>query len=143
MRNFHHEKTPTSQHFSSLVSGKSTGTFFSRIGSMRISDRLKNFWGLLKDTFSQWSDREPFNNSIIIAYYTIFSLPGLLVIIINVAGYFYDKKEVTRRITGQIESMIGGDTAADVQNIVDKASETKGTVVSSILGIATLLFGAT
>jgi membrane protein len=110
---------------------------------MRISDRLKNFWGLLKDTFSQWSDREPFNNSIIIAYYTIFSLPGLLVIIINVAGYFYDKKEVTRRITGQIESMIGGDTAADVQNIVDKASETKGTVVSSILGIATLLFGAT
>src|SRR5688572_963249 len=111
---------------------------------MKISERLKNFWALLKDTFRQWNDREPFNNSIIISYYTIFSLPGLLVIIINVAGYFYDKKEVTTRITGQIESMVGGDTATDVQNIVDKASESKkGTVVSSILGIATLLFGAT
>ncbi|HZI23537.1 MAG TPA: YihY/virulence factor BrkB family protein, partial [Chryseolinea sp.] len=81
--------------------------------------------------------------SIIIAYYTIFSLPGLLVIIINVAGYFYDKKEVTTRITGQIESVVGGDTAEDVQSIVDKASETKGTVISSVLGVATLLFGAT
>ena len=110
---------------------------------MRIVERLKNFWALLKDTFSQWSDREPFNNSIIIAYYTIFSLPGLLVIIINVAGYFYDKKEVTTRITGQIESVVGGDTAEDVQSIVDKASETKGTVISSVLGVATLLFGAT
>ena len=98
---------------------------------------------LLKETFRQWSEREPFNNSIIIAYYTIFSLPGLLVIIINVAGYFYDEKEVTSKITGQIQGMIGGDTASDVQSIIDKASENKGTVISSILGIATLLFGAT
>lgn len=110
---------------------------------MRIVEGLKSFWGLLKETFTKWNEREPFNNSIIIAYYTIFSLPGLLVIIINVAGYFYDKKEVTSEITGQVEAMIGGDTASDVQAIVDRASETKGTVISSILGIATLLFGAT
>jgi membrane protein len=57
------------------------------------------------------------------------------VIIINVAGYFYDKKEVTRQITGQIEAMIGGDTASDIQSIIDKASETKGTLISSILGM--------
>lgn len=110
---------------------------------MKIAQGLKSFWGLLRETFNQWSEREPFNNSIIIAYYTIFSLPGLLVIIINVAGYFYDEKQVTHRITSQIEEMIGGDTASDVQAIVDKARETKGTVISSVLGIATLLFGAT
>ena len=110
---------------------------------MRPVLNLKKFWELLKETFRQWNEREPFNNSIIIAYYSIFSLPGLLVIIINVAGYFYDKKEVTSEITGQIQGLIGGDTAADVQSIIDKASETKGTVISSILGVATLLFGAT
>ncbi|WP_276369358.1 YihY/virulence factor BrkB family protein [Chryseolinea sp. H1M3-3] len=110
---------------------------------MRISGRLRSFWSLLKDTFNQWNEREPFNNSIIIAYYTIFSLPGLLVIIINVAGYFYDKQEVTRQLTGQIEAMVGGDTASDVQSIVDKASQNKGTVIASILGVATMLFGAT
>ena len=110
---------------------------------MRFASNLKKFWLLLKETFRQWNEREPFNNSIIIAYYTIFSLPGLLVIVINVAGYFYDKNEVATQITGQIQGMIGGDTAADVQSIIDKASETKGTVISSILGIATLLFGAT
>ncbi len=110
---------------------------------MKISERLKSFWSLIKDTFNQWNEREPFNNSIIIAYYTIFSLPGLLVIIITVAGYFYDKQEVTRHLTGQIEAMVGGDTASDVQSIIDKASQSKGTVIASILGVATMLFGAT
>jgi membrane protein len=110
---------------------------------MGLSQHLNKFWMLLKETFRKWNEREPFNNSIIIAYYTIFSLPGLLVIIINVAGYFYDKGEVTTQITGQIQGTIGGDTASDVQSIIDKASQNEGTVISSILGVATLLFGAT
>lgn len=104
---------------------------------------VREFRLLLRDTFKQWYDRSPFNNSIIIAYYTIFSLPGLLIIIINLAGYFYDKKEVTSQITGQIQAILGGDTAKDIESIITKAGESKDTVISSILGIATLLFGAT
>lgn len=104
---------------------------------------IVEFWEILKKTFAQWSDREPFNNSIIIAYYTIFSLPGLLVIIINIAGYFYDKQQITSRISEQIESVMGGDTARDIQSIVNRASEAKGTTLASILGVITLLFGAT
>ncbi len=109
----------------------------------RSMNSLKEFGILLKDTFKQWKERDPFNNSVIIAYYTIFSLPGLLVIIINVAGYFFDKKEITTQITSQVQEIMGGDTARDIESIMSKASESKETVVSSILGIATLLFGAT
>src|SRR6478609_3279405 len=105
--------------------------------------QIVDFWGLLKDTFRQWIGREPFNNSIIIAYYTIFSLPGLLIIIINLAGYFYDKQEITTQITNEIQGIVGGDTAKDIESIITKASESKNTVISSIVGIATLLFGAT
>jgi membrane protein len=105
--------------------------------------KVKPFFGLLKQSFKEWSDREPFNNSIIVAYYTIFSLPGLLVIVINLAGYFFGKEAVTNQISTQIGSLVGTDTAKDIQNIVLKASESKGTVLSTILSIATLLFGAT
>jgi len=105
--------------------------------------QILDFWGMLKDTFRQWIDREPFNNSIIIAYYTIFSLPGLLIIIINLAGYFYDKQEITTQITSEIQGIVGGDTAKDIESIITKASESKNTVISSVVGIATLLFGAT
>jgi membrane protein len=60
-----------------------------------------------------------------------------------VAGYFYDEKKVTSQITGQIESTVGGDTASDVEQIVEKANQSKDSTIASILGAATLLFGAT
>src|SRR5688572_3370542 len=104
---------------------------------------LKEFGQQLKETFMQWKDRDPFNNSTIIAYYSIFSLPGLLIIIINITSFFFDRAEVTTRITAQIQAVVGGDTAKDIEAIIIHATEHKGTVLSSILGIGTLLFGAT
>jgi membrane protein len=105
--------------------------------------KLIQFKLLLTETFHRWIVREPFNGSIIIAYYTIFSLPGLLVIVINIAGYFYDKAAVGTQISGQIQLALGGDTASDIESIIGKASEREETVVSSIIGIAIMLFGAT
>lgn len=110
---------------------------------MNLVANVKEFGSLLKETFKGWSEREPFNNSIIISYYTIFSLPGLLIIIINIAGYFFGTKEVTDEIMEQFQEMIGGDTAKDVENIIATASQSEGTVLSSIIAAATLLFGAT
>ena len=101
------------------------------------------FWRNIKDTFKALDGLEPFNKSIIIAYYTIFSLPGLLVIIINIAGYFFGEKAVTGEISGQIQGMIGGDAARDIERIIANASQTKGSALASLLGAATLLFGAT
>src|SRR5688500_3203945 len=86
----------------------------------KVIDKIKEFGGLFKETFNQWNEREPFNNSIIIAYYTIFSMPGLLVIIINVAGYFFERESVTQNITAQIQSIVGGDSAKDIEQIVSK-----------------------
>lgn len=104
---------------------------------------MKNPGLLLKDTFREWNEREPFSNSIVIAYYTIFSLPGLLVIIINIAGSVFGYEAVTNQISTQISGAVGADTAKDVQEMVANASRTKGTTLSTILSVATLLFGAT
>jgi membrane protein len=109
----------------------------------KLSEKFSGFGSLIKRTFNQWSEREPFNNAIIIAYYTIFSLPGLLVIIINIAGYFFDSATVKEKISAQIGGIVGGNTAADVGEIISASSENEGTVLASILAVATLLFGAT
>jgi membrane protein len=109
----------------------------------KVTSFFKSFWQLLRETYTSWSEREPFNSSVIIAYYTIFSLPGLLVIIINLAGVAFGKEAVTHQISGQISGMVGQDTAKDIESIIASVNETKGTTISTILSIATLLFGAT
>ena len=98
---------------------------------------------IFRDTFLQWIEREPFRNSAVIAFYTIFSLPGLLVIIINLAGYFYGEEAVTRRISGEIGNMIGRNTAKDIEAIIANASVHQDFTFASMVGIATLIFGAT
>lgn len=110
---------------------------------MKLRKRAKILAVLLKDTFNQWLDREPFRGSAVIAFYTIFSLPGLLVIIINITGYFYGEEAVTNRISTEIQTMIGGQTARDVEAIIASASQEEDSAIASLIGIATLIFGAT
>lgn len=98
---------------------------------------------IFRNTFLQWLEREPFRSSAVISFYTIFSLPGLLVIIINLAGYFYGEEAVTRRISGEIGNIIGRGTAKDIETIVANASVHQDFTFASLVGIATLIFGAT
>lgn len=109
----------------------------------KVSGFLKELWQALKQTALTFFDIDPFNKSIVISYYTIFSLPGLLVIIINVAGYFFGEDAVAGEISRQIEGAVGSKTAQDVERIVARASQSEGTTLSSILSVATLIFGAT
>ncbi|MEN0036880.1 MAG: YihY/virulence factor BrkB family protein [Cellvibrio sp.] len=110
---------------------------------MTLFGQLKDLAFIFRDTFNQWLDREPFRSTAVIAFYTIFSLPGLLVIIINLAGYFYGEEAVTRRISSEIEGMIGGNTAKDIEAIIANASVHQDFTFASIVGLATLIFGAT
>ena len=104
---------------------------------------VKKILHCLKLAFIGWYSRMPFASSAVIAYYTIFSLPGLLVVIINIAGYFLGKEAVSNQLTSELGGLIGLEAAEYTQNIVAMASKSKGSTLSSIIGIATLLFGAT
>jgi membrane protein len=120
------------------VKKKSSRTKFEKLKS-----GIRAFFTLLKATYTAWYEREPFDNSVIIAYYTIFSLPGLLVIIINLAGVLFGNEAVTHQVSSQISGMVGQDTAKDIESMIIKVNTNDGTILSTILSIATLLFGAT
>jgi membrane protein len=98
---------------------------------------------LVKETFQEFGKRDPFRNSAVIAYFAIFSLPGLLVIVINMAGYFIGREELQRTVSGEIHELIGPQAAEDINGILSNAQQDGNTSLANILGIATLLFGAT
>ena len=73
---------------------------------------------LLKTTAQNWYKRDPFRESAVIAYYAIFSLPGLLVVIFTFAGYFLDAEVLSGKLHGQIAQAMGKDTADQIQLII-------------------------
>ena len=75
---------------------------------------------LFKDAFEQWNEKDPFRESAVIAYYAIFALPGLLVLVITLGGYFFGSDAVIGQLHGQISGAMGNDTADQVQEMMKK-----------------------
>ena len=104
---------------------------------------VRNFWPLLKTTFKEWNSKDPFRQSAVIAYYAIFSMPGLLVLIVTIAGYFFGKDVVSDNILNQISHTMGASTAAHIKDLLANTSRIRTSLIGSIIGVVVLLMGAT
>ncbi|MBU4538662.1 MAG: YihY/virulence factor BrkB family protein [Weeksellaceae bacterium] len=104
---------------------------------------LKFTWQLLKDTFHDWNNSSASKDSASIAYYAIFSLPGLLIIVIWIAGFFFGDEAVKGRITYHASAIAGKEIADSLQTMILSAVWDNQNIWMKIFGILTLIFGAT
>jgi membrane protein len=104
--------------------------------------KAADMWTLVKTTVSQWWALDPFRQSAIIAYYAVFSLPALLVIIITVAGFVFGAEAVNGKILEQVEDTMGAQTADQIKVMLAKATETKTSIIATIIGVVTVLLGS-
>lgn len=97
----------------------------------------------LKNTAIAWWDKDPFRLSAAVAYYTLFSLPGLLLIVVTAAGFFYGTDMVSTQIIQVIDNNMGAQTASTLKTVLLNTKIDSDVTLSSLVGIGTLLFGAT
>lgn len=105
--------------------------------------KIRHYARILKETTIRWFDRNPFRSSTVIAYYSLFSLPGLLMVLITVLGYVYGTEAVTDKIITQIQGVVGSKVAQDVRAIASEAASLEDNTFAYVAGIAAILFGAT
>lgn len=101
---------------------------------------------VLKQTFSEFSDDDCTTMAAALAYFTVFSLPPLLLILITLAGIFLTPQEVQQAIEGQAQNLVGAEGASQIQEMVQSANESvsgSGGTFALIFSIAGLVFGAT
>jgi membrane protein len=91
----------------------------------------KKIYGMLKETASQWVDDKSLKLGAALSYYTVFSLPPLLLIVIAVAGLAFGEEAARGQIVGQFEGLIGKESASVVQTMIAKAANPqKGTIAT-------------
>jgi len=108
-----------------------------------VKKTLIDLWQVFKNTAIRWNAAGPWRQSAILAYYSIFSLPALLLIIIVMAGYFFGEAAVAREMSEQIGDMIGKETARVIEATIANAAETGSSTLAMLIGVGFLLFGAT
>ena len=104
---------------------------------------IKAFFKIAGSAFGRWWGKDPFMQSAVIAYYAIFSMPGLLVIVISVGSLFFKRDVITWQLYTQISSIMGVETARQVQDMIITISQTHKSVLATIIGLITVLLGAT
>lgn len=104
---------------------------------------LRLAWQLLKDTFLEWFDSSAMKDAASMAYYAIFSLPGLLIIVIWIAGIFFGDEAVRGEITEQASGIAGKEIADSLQTMILSSVWDNQNIMMKVFGILTLIFGAT
>jgi membrane protein len=104
--------------------------------------KLKQLGGLFKDSYKSWNAKDPFRQSAAIAYYAIFSLPALLVLIINIAGFFFGVEAVNGRVMDQIGQTMGHETANQVKEMLASAVKSGKSIWATIIGVVVLVSGS-
>lgn len=101
----------------------------------------KSAWQLLKQTVREFNEDNVLRLSAALAYYSVFSIGPLLAIVVGLAGLAFGASSVRHQVEGQLQGMLGAGAAKTVESMMSARKE--GTsLITTILGVAALLFGA-
>ena len=114
-----------------------------KMNSKRIPSRLLQYFGLLRDAANEFSEDNATKLSASLAYYTIFSIGPLLLVIVTLLGFFYSKADVSMKVFNQLGNMLGRSGAEQLRSILDNISQQNSSSLFGIIGVIVLVFGAT
>ncbi len=103
----------------------------------------KSMFGLIKESFQEWQADGALDLGAALAYYAIFSLAPLLLIVIGVAGLVWGREAVQGQLVSQLQGLVGEQGGQAIQTMIANAGKHGSGVLATIVGVVTILFGAT
>jgi membrane protein len=109
----------------------------------RAKKRARTVWSFLKLTFNKWMENDPFRLSAVIAYYAVFAIPGLFLVIFYVTGQLFGEQAIRGEVYEEISELIGSEGARQVEETIRVAGEAQNSTLATIIGILSLVYAAT
>ena len=106
-------------------------------------EKKASVWQVLKQSFTEFSNDSVTKLAASLAYYTVFSIGPLILIIISVAGLFFEENRISGELYSQIADLMGQDAANQVLAISDNMRQEHKGLLYTIIGAGVLAFGAT
>jgi len=106
---------------------------------MRLHPRLR----LLVDAANIWLERDAFRHAGALAFCTLFSLAPMVIIVVAIIGFVYGEEAASGEIAAGIGDLVGEQAALAVQEAVQRSRPEQAGMLPTVVGIGTMLFGAT
>lgn len=104
---------------------------------------MKKIWLLIKTTNNGWNRNYAQSMGAALAFYTLFSIAPLLLIVLSITGYVFGLEAARGEVAGQLNSLMGEQGAMAVQALLENVSQPKDGAMATIIGVVLLLVGAT
>jgi membrane protein len=104
---------------------------------------LSAAWLLVKDTVTGFMDDEALSRGASIAYYTLFSIAPVLLVVVAIAGLVFGREAAEGAIVGQLSVMMGHRTAEALQGMIESAAKPREGTLATIVGIVVLIAATT
>jgi membrane protein len=105
--------------------------------------KIKNGFDFIKQMINEFNNDNVFKYSASLAYYTIFSLAPMLIIIITICGFLFGKQAMQGELYAQMKDLLGSDAALQIQATIKNIHLSKNTPLATVISIVTLIIGAT
>jgi membrane protein len=107
-----------------------------------LSFGIRNVVELFKSASADWSEDKATRLAAALAYYSIISMAPLLIVLLGIVGAVFGREAATGQIAGQIQTLVGEQSAQAIQDIISNASNPTTGLLSAIVGTIILLLGA-
>lgn len=104
---------------------------------------FKTVFSILKETVNTFMDNRGLKLSASLAYYTLFSMAPLLLLVISLAGAFFGREAIEGSVFGELNGLIGNEAATQIQQIIKNMELSGSTTLSLVIGAVSLIVGAT
>lgn len=104
---------------------------------------FKTHFNILKNTGMKFGDEDALKYSASLAYYTVFALGPILVLMISLAGVFYGEDAIEGRVYSELREFIGSSAATQIQDLIKNLSLSGKSTMALIISAVTLLLTAT
>ncbi len=102
----------------------------------------RSLWKLFQSAFSAWSEDKIPRHGAALAYYTVLSLVPLLVVMISLIGVIFGREAAQKHILDQTTHLMGPQSADAIRQMIEHASQPTTGTLAMLLGVMTLLVGA-
>jgi membrane protein len=98
---------------------------------------------MLKKAAADFIEDDCFSMAAALAYYTVFSLPPLLVLVLTITGAFVDPRRIEELIEGQAQGVVHEQGIEQLDTMIEGARQTGPGTLATVMGIGVLLFAST
>lgn len=99
-------------------------------------------FALLKNTFVEWWKDNTFRLAAALAFYTIFSVAPVLLIVVGAASVFFTRETAVNRVVGEMQRLVGDQGAAAIRQVLESSAGLGQGAWAITVGLVTLFLGA-